>query len=275
MSENCWAAPNNFLMVLRCTKMQYARSFLKNGQIKFSTPASWVKYAEEYGDGRGDRLEGTMATFNILDINNALPILNKYSHYTDLLIVPIGNRIYLKRKRDMQLPCFCLYYLKNRMFPYPEKVGIQELKTSIPYSYFRDFADNMSPEEIKKLPEDEKPVVIMIENYHEFKKRLVRKLLEIGLHEDEIIETAVHYCDFSQKGDFGQNSPMELAIKNVRFENQSEGRFIINTDNQQILQLLDSPIEIGPLNDICAVCDSYFYNGINVVLTVDIERTNE
>ena len=144
------------------------------------------------------------------------------------------------------------------MFPYPEKVGIQELKTSIPYSYFRDFSNNMSPEEVKKLPEDEQPVVIMIENYREFKKRLVHKLLEIGLHKNEIIETAVHYRDFNQNGefgwwDFGQNSPMELAIKNIRFENQSEGRFIINTDNQQILQLLDNPIEIGPLNDICAV----------------------
>lgn len=280
MNENRWANPNSFSLVLRCTKMQYARSFFKNGQIKFSTPESWVKYEEEYGDGRGDRLEGTIATFNIWDIENSLPILKKYSHYTDLFSVPIGNRIYLKRKRDMQLPCFCLYYLKNSMFPCPEKTGIQELKTSIPYSYFRDFADNLSPEEVKKLPEDEKPVIIVIENYPEFKQRLTRKLLEIGLHKDEIIEAEVHYCDFNKYGEFGywdfcQNSPMELAIKNIRFQNQSEGRFIINTDNQHILQLLSGPIEIGPLDDICTVCDRYLHDGMDIVAKVNIEQANK
>ena len=50
----------------------------------------------------------------------------------------------------MHLPCFCLYYLKNSMFICPKEPGIQKLKTSIPYSYFRDFADNMSPEEVAK-----------------------------------------------------------------------------------------------------------------------------
>ena len=84
MNDNCWGNPDAFSMVLRCTKMRYARTFLNCGQIKFSTPSSWVEYEEKYGDGRGDRLEGTMATFNIWDFENSLPILRKYSHYTDL-----------------------------------------------------------------------------------------------------------------------------------------------------------------------------------------------
>ena len=109
MDDNCWENPDAFSMVLRCTKMRYARTFLKNGQVKFSTPNSWVEYEEKFGDGRGDRLEGTMATFNIWDFENSLPILRKYSHYTDLLKIQNGNRIYLKRRRDMHLPCFCLY----------------------------------------------------------------------------------------------------------------------------------------------------------------------
>lgn len=243
MNDNCWGNPDAFSMVLRCTKMRYARTFLNCGQIKFSTPSSWVEYEEKYGDGRGDRLEGTMATFNIWDFENSLPILRKYSHYTDLLKIQNGNRIYLKRRRDMHLPCFCLYYLKNSMFICPKEPGIQKLKTSIPYSYFRDLADNMSPEEVQKLPEDERPVLIVIEDYPEFKRRLVHKLIEIGLLDREIIETKVSYFDFDQYGefgwwDFGQKSPMELAVKHIRFKDQNEGRFIINTDNQRILQLL-------------------------------------
>lgn len=216
MNDNCWGNPDAFSMVLRCTKMRYARTFLNCGQIKFSTPSSWVEYEEKYGDGRGDRLEGTMATFNIWNFENSLPILRKYSHYTDLLKIQNGNRIYLKRRRDMHLPCFCLYYLKNSMFICPKEPGIQKLKTSIPYSYFRDFADNMSPEEVQKLPEDERPVLIVIEDYPEFKRRLVHKLIEIGLLDREIIETKVSYFDFDQYGefgwwDFGQKSPMIVS----------------------------------------------------------------
>lgn len=280
MVGNYWADPNSFSMVLRCTKMGYARAFLKYGQIKFSTPESWVKYEEEHGDGRGDRFEGTIATFNIWDFEHALPILIKYSRYTDLLRVQVGNRIYLKRKRDMQLPCFCLYYLKNSMFVCPEKAGIQKLKTSIPYSYFRDFADNMSPEEVKKLPEDERPVLIVIENYPDFKQRLIRKLMEIGLLRHEIIETRIDYYDFDEYGesgwwDFGQKSPMELAIKHIRFKEQNEGRFIINTGNQEVLQLLENPIEIGPLDDICTVYEHYLYDGIDIVMTAKVEQIEE
>ena len=280
MNDNCWGNPDAFSMVLRCTKMRYARTFLNCGQIKFSTPSSWVEYEEKYGDGRGDRLEGTMATFNIWDFENSLPILRKYSHYTDLLKIQNGNRIYLKRRRDMHLPCFCLYYLKNSMFICPKEPGIQKLKTSIPYSYFRDLADNMSPEEVQKLPEDERPVLIVIEDYPEFKRRLVHKLIEIGLLDREIIETKVSYFDFDQYGefgwwDFGQKSPMELAVKHIRFKDQNEGRFIINTDNQRILQLLDKPIEIGPLDDICILCDHYLYDGMDIVMTAKVEQIDE
>lgn len=166
------------------------------------------------------------------------------------------------------------------MFICPKEPGIQKLKTSIPYSYFRDFADNMSPEEVQKLPEDERPVLIVIEDYPEFKQRLVHKLIEIGLLDREIIETKVSYFDFDQYGefgwwDFGQKSPMELAVKHIRFKDQNEGRFIINTDNQRILQLLDKPIEIGPLDDICILCDHYLYDGMDIVMTAKVEQIEE
>ena len=138
----------------------------------------------------------------------------------------------------------------------------------------------MSPEEIQKLPEDERPVLIVIEDYPEFKRRLVHKLIEIGLLDREIIETKVSYFDFDQYGefgwwDFGQKSPMELAVKHIRFKDQNEGRFIINTDNQRILQLLDKPIEIGPLDDICILCDHYLYDGMDIVMTAKVEQIEE
>ena len=65
---------------------------------------------------------------------------------------------------------------------------------------------------------------------------------------------------------------MELAIKHIRFEDQSEGRFIINTKNPEIHKILRDPIEIGTLTDISQYCDQYFYDGIQVVMHADIER---
>lgn len=71
--------------------------------------------------------------------------------------------------------------------------------------------------------------------------------------------------------DFGQKSPLELAIKHSRFENQSEARIIINTDNEEIKRKLEKPIEIGSLEDIATVSNKYFHEGIAVEITVDVE----
>ena len=58
----------------------------------------------------------------------------------------------------------------------------------------------------------------------------------------------------------------------IRFKAQNEARFIINTDCQEVLQKLENPIEIGPLKDICGLCNFYFYNGAKVVMKAEIDR---
>lgn len=178
MNNSEWGNPNDFFMTFRCMKRKYARPFFKNGRIKFSTPASWVEYARQHGTGRGDHFEGSFATFNSLDLDSAIPLFKKYSRkYPDIVSMTIGSRCYLKRKRDMELPCLCMYYLKNKNFPCPDVEGIHELERTIPASYFRDFADNLPPEAIERLPEDDRPAIVMISDYPEFKRRLIEKLL--------------------------------------------------------------------------------------------------
>ena len=88
------------------------------------------------------------------------------------------------------------------------------------------------------------------------------------------------YLDFEQYGedgwwDFGQSSPMELTIKHIRFEAQSEGRIIINTDRARIKELLKNPIEIGSIEDISQYCDQYFYDGIRVIIHADVVELPE
>jgi hypothetical protein len=274
--KGVWAEPENFVSVFRCTTQKYAETFLKKGEIKFSTPSSWVKYAFEKGEGRGDKLEGTMATFHAFDIEHLTELNQKYRKYSDLVRISIGQRVYLKRSRDMELPCFCFYLLKQSMFDFPNEEGKHRLTATVPASYFRDFMDNLDPQEVEKLDRKDKPAVIVINDYKEFEQRITNALMALGLNREEIIITRVAYIDFDEYGecgwwDFGQRPPMELAIKHNRFENQSEARIIINTDDERIRQILAKPIEIGSLEDIAMVSNTYLHEGMSVEITVDLE----
>ena len=291
MDKPRWANPDDFSMVFRCMKQEYARLFFEKGQIKFSTPRSWVEWEKKHGDGRGDQLEGTLATFDIFDAEHAAQAIKKYcaayndmkllakyyTAYEDIEPMLNGNRCYLKRRSDMDLPCLCLYYLKNSMFPCPNAPGIHTLQCDIPASYFRDFADNATPEYVNSLSADDKPAVVIIKDYPAFKQRLIEKLLSLGIRREEIIEIGVSYIDFEQYGesgwwDFGQRSPKELAVKHIRFANQSEGRFIINTQRSEVRKMLSDSIEIGSLEDISQLCNQYFYDGIQVILQVTVDE---
>lgn len=278
MDKPQWENPDDFSMAFRCMKQKDARPFFEKGRIKFGTPRSWVGWEKKHGNGRGDQFEGTLATFNIFDVEHAVQTIKKYyAAYNDIEPMLKGNRCYLKRRSDMDLPCLCLYYLKNSMFPCPNTPGVHTLQCDIPASYFRDFADNAAPEYINSLSADDKPAVVIIKDYPAFKQRLIEKMLSLGIRREEIIEIGVSYIDFEQYGesgwwDFGQRSPKELAVKHIRFANQSEGRFIINTQRSEVRKMLSDSIEIGSLEDISQLCNQYFYDGIQVTLQVTVDE---
>lgn len=96
-----------------------------------------------------------------------------------------------------------MYYLKYKMFPCPNEAGAHELQCDIPASYFKDFADNLTPEEIEKLPPEDRPCVVIIKDYPEFKHRLINKLLSLGINREEILEINVSYFDFEKYGESG------------------------------------------------------------------------
>jgi hypothetical protein len=277
--KGVWAEPENFLSVFAALLRNMLKLFLEKGEIKFSTPSSWVEYALEKAEGRGDILEGTMATFHEFDIEHIEELNQKYKNYSDLLRIPIGQRVYLKRSRDMELPCFCFYILKQSMFDCPEEEGRHSLTATVPASYFRDFMDNLDSQEVEQLDQKDKPAVIFIHDYKEFERRIINALMVLGLKREEIIITRVSYIDFNKYGeygwwDFGQRTPMELAIKHNRFENQSEARIIINTFDERIKRIFEKPIEIGSLEDIATVSNTYLHGGVSVEITADLELLN-
>lgn len=279
---NGWANTNDNILRMRLTENQYAKCFISKGTVKFSTPESWVEYAKDHGDGRGDFYEGTIAFCHKNDMERIFEFDDKYGtakllnpNGRDLTKVEYKNRILYKDNRSMKLPCFCMYILKNEALKIPEKEGKQNFETSIPGSYFKDFANHMLPEDVAKLPEDEQPALIVISDFERFKERLIKKLVEIGVEEKEILIKYVTYFDFEKYGflgwyDFQQKYPLELYVKSQRFNEQCEARIVINTRDTKVLERLKKPIDLGNMSDIAKSTKGYFYEGIDISFNAEV-----
>lgn len=277
MEDNNWSKPDSFNLTLRCTKQKYAKNFMEQGEIKLSTPQSWVDYAINNTEGRGDKYEGMLAHHGMFDIQNMILLNAKYEKYRDLLRINYGNQVYLKKENDMRLPCFCVYTLRHSMFQPPSKPGRQRISTTIPGSYFRDFSDDMDEEKVKKLPDSEKPAVIVIKDFDEFVIRLKKVLVSMGVEPEEILINHITYLDYYHHGknswlDLCQEPPKQLFAKDIRFEDQNESRVIVNTISKDILQGLSKPIYLGPMFDIADVVYSYHYHGIEIEMDAIIEK---
>jgi hypothetical protein len=280
-----WAKPNDFSAVFRLTSSKYADAFVDTGSIKFNTPQSWIDYSKNYGVGRGDGYEGTLAFCDSLDVERIYELTHKYesscilnANNRPLQREISGKLLLLKDRRSLQLPCFCVYIMKHSLFPCPDNEGKHRVTADIPASYFRDFSDNSLPEDIDKLPLEDKPALILISDFDEFSYRLRKALRLVGLEDSEILIGNVSYFDFEAYGsnswmDFGQKYPKELLVKSIRFTNQSEARVIIKTIKKKVIErLYSAPIELGCMKDIAQVHKGYLHEGMRVEMTIDVYK---
>lgn len=76
MCNSSWKNPNDLILVLRCTTLEFAKDLVNLGQIKFSTPKSWEQYGKQ---GRGDIYEGTLIDFIFVCIEQH-PYIVKIPH---------------------------------------------------------------------------------------------------------------------------------------------------------------------------------------------------
>ena len=278
-----WANPNDFSTALKLTNVQYAHEFIDDGTIKFNTPQLWIEYYQTHGNGRGDIYEGTLAFCGVLDFIRTTELMNEYNNpivlnakNRPIVTQRINQRLVFKDKRSLQLPCFCIYLLKYSLFACPNGPGKQSLSAKIPASFFRDFSDNKCPENIKKLDKENQPALILIKDFPEFMRRLREALKIIGINDSEIMFGRMSYYDFEQYKqdgwiDFNQKYPMELLIKNSCFANQSEGRVILKTENEDAKKYLnDNTIHLGPMSDIAQIVEIYSCEGLEVEATFDI-----
>jgi len=234
----------------------------------FNTPRSWVQYAKDYMlEGRGDILEGVFAASKL---GNKTDIIENNKRFDDVESEYIStNRLrYFRRKYSMQLPCYCLYYIPTEFFTPVEERGEQFLQFTVPGSYFRDFQDNLSIEDDKKLPKEKQAAVVWITDQDKFKQRILDKLLSLGLEESEIIMRGISYENLHQEFRMKLTtiSPEELTTKDMRFRNQSEFRIIVDTKKPHIISQLKKPIQIGDISDIAQYLEGYRYDGILIKL---------
>lgn len=268
-----------FFLTLRCTTQEFAQKLVEHGTIKFGTPQSWVEYEEKYGKGRGDVFEGTFAICHHGDLEQIKKFAEEYKIPDgDIFTYYKNGRLYYKRNTTMNLPCFCLYILRDTAFEIEPREGWQDIQTTIPAEYFKDFSDHKSQSEIEMLPDAKKPAVVVIKDFDAFKERIVKTLLSLGIKRDEILVEAITYYDFEQYGhdgwlEFGQKPPLELGFKSKTFENQSELRFIVNSSNNKAMDYLrNNAIDIGAIDDIAQWYAGYFSEGLEISMRICLER---
>lgn len=252
-----WDKPQGYFILIRFTKQKYARAMLHNGSIRFGTPEEWVNAAKEPG-GRGDKREGTLGAYSLF---TRRPFsLKPYENDGELIHVKDGNYIYVKNRRHMNLPTICFYSVMDYR---NDPNASQEL--IIDGKMFTDFTKNSSAQIIEQTSEEEEPAVVIIEDHRLFLELLKKKLLQLGVHEDEIIFSEVKYEDMSKGGQISGYRPlMELFCKDVSYSYQREMRIVINTKSHDVLNMLREPIYLGNLDKVITVHDWYFEKGIKV-----------
>lgn len=248
------------LWLLRCTEKQYADSFCKQGNIKFNTPRIWIKMEEECGKGRGDANEGVFSSHEPTD---AISIMQSSKLRQDIECYTKERITYLRSKDILDLPCFCLYGLHNTNFTESsiDKAGIVHHIGCIAKEYFEDFGNDITKEDMDKIAEENQPVLVMINNPHEFFNRVREFFISLGAKPEEILISPVIYMDKKQPFYCNLEYPYELFLKDLEFSKQSEVRIIINTKNKKVLEYMkdnNNIVNIGDLRDITNITKYYF-----------------
>ncbi|MBN1035642.1 hypothetical protein DWC20_08800 [Clostridium botulinum] len=250
------------LMLFRCTTLEYANKFLETGNLRFGCPQEWIDSYKISGAGRGDLLEGAFAAIKEFD-ERPIKFYKAVRPHVKMIKDSLKNFYYFQSEDVLNMRTFCLFGLNDNMFP---EQAIAEDKKLYPCGkiskrYFRDFAPNITKEDYDSLKPDEKPVLLMIHNPHEFFERMINFLHNFGLNDNEFIIHPVGYVNKYKQFWVGDKIPGELFIKDSSFDYQSEIRIVISSMRRKIIQKLNKVngiVDIGSMKDIADIQEYYF-----------------
>lgn len=247
------------ILLFRCTRRKYAESFVK-GELFLNQPKNWIQIEKNGNKGQGDILEGT---FLSAKENDNSSFIDKLKKDRSLTYFYENGFIYFRRKKIEELYSICFYGLKDNSFTQKniEENGKVHYISRVENSYFTDFSNNMTESDYKLIDDNEKPVVMFINNPHKFFERVRDALKKIGIKEEEIIISPVEYIDKNVISFSAIPYPHELLLKDSYYSKQSEIRIIVNSSNDKFIKYMkdnNNTLNIGNIEDIVEIYDYYF-----------------
>lgn len=246
------------LMLFKCLEREYAEAFCK-GQLHFGMPISWIEEELKGNKGQGDALEGSF--ISVLDTDNS-PFVIGLKRNPEYNFLDHNGFTFFRRKRIESIPCMCLYSLNDTAFQKSNDAsGRVHYVTNVSRAYFQSFSKCRSRDEFEHMPRSKQPVVVFVNSPHAFFQRIREFFTRFGIAEEDIIISPVQYLQKHCISLSFLPYPMELLLKDSYFQSQHEIRVIINSDNPSIweyLQRNNFNIDIGPLEDITEIYDTYF-----------------
>jgi hypothetical protein len=220
MEDNMVTKEVSFTGIIKTILRKYAQSFIDDGTIMFNDANAWIEMEIKYGKGQGDRFEGAYAACELKDWRE---VYGNLKLYYDPMMQIVDSMAYFAKKSNLFKPAFCFFLLKNDIFEIMPYAGVQNVTGVISKEYFKDFAKGKSADEVENLDNDDKPSVIVIENYDEFVLRIKRSLKEIGVDEDSIKEYFVEYENKHIPFHITGEPIGFLKFKDTSFSHQMEG----------------------------------------------------
>ena len=259
------ANPDDTFAIGISMQRRYAKGFLENGTIKFGCARKWIEESSRNAPGRADIQEGVFAAYSLDDkegiINGLKENPNSYhirlkSFHSDL--------VYLVDSKVIELPTYCFYTIRFKDFKIYRRGDTHIAHAHIPLRFFRALGNGKSWEQAKDDEPDEKYIFVTIYDDEEFLKRIKAKLRELGVLEEEILYRSIDYKNIDVPFLKSVDHPFELFVKNKQFDDQHEGRIVLNIkDDAKRLYFLNNTINVGSLDDICVFDDFYHAGGMN------------
>ena len=253
---------NKIYLLSKCVERRFAEMLFYEGIIHFGYPSRWIEEGMTGNVGQGDELEGVYS--------NEITFKNVISRRCPRLVrdKETGTK-YLRTKRIVNWPCYCLYSVSDQT-PYEWEGDTMIFDMS--EAYAQDFADgetwktrfDTAFEDRKAMVVIHRPMVFLdkVKDFFEKEKGLVEgRDYFMGL---------VHYRKAGEKFTY-KKTPDELFHKDARFNPQQEYRIALNPESRKVKGLLDEHqnVSIGSSLEDCAMLKSHFYKGARILVKDD------
>ena len=167
--------PENKLYLLsKCVERRYAEKLFYDGILHFGYPYVWIEKAKEGNVGQGDLLEGVYT--NEITFKNVISRM-----YPRLVRDKETGTKYLRSKRILNWPCYCLYSVSDQTEPVGREGDYVEYDMS--EAYAQDFSGEETWENRFKTGFPDRKAMVVIHRPQVFLDKVKRRFADFRLEE--------------------------------------------------------------------------------------------